>query len=96
MPQSDLFADLYPVEPLPEKTIKCKVCGKETGPVFGMCPDCVRKEDEALTRHINVDGLREQIIRDSQAARDPHISDSERSFFLERVASYRQALTEAL
>jgi RNA polymerase subunit RPABC4/transcription elongation factor Spt4 len=25
--------------------IKCKKCGKLTGPVFGLCSECVYKED---------------------------------------------------
>lgn len=25
--------------------INCKKCGKKTGPVFGLCSDCIKKED---------------------------------------------------
>jgi uncharacterized OB-fold protein len=28
--------------------MKCKKCGKQTGPAFGLCSDCIKKEDAEL------------------------------------------------
>jgi uncharacterized OB-fold protein len=28
--------------------MKCKKCGQETGPAFGLCAKCIRKEDKEV------------------------------------------------
>lgn len=37
----------------------------------------------------HVQGLVEQIARDTQSAKDPLASDSDRAFFYERIAAYK-------
>ena len=37
-------------------TIKCKTCGKDTGPVFGKCSECVQKEDADLAARLASQG----------------------------------------
>jgi len=31
--------------------MNCKICGKQTGPAFGMCSDCIKTEDTVKLLH---------------------------------------------